>query len=162
MKSLAPELAAVAAAAAPRPRQTRLEAETAVFLAEMDVIAEQMNSMTRDERMERSGAVLALCVSPSDAEAVRAAYWAQAPEAVRMVAVMSARIPNAKKRAAGNLNTFDALERGLIWNAIARLSQQLTVVQKCMNGGKLPARQVGGLDHRETGLADPSNYRMPH
>lgn len=139
MKSLAVELAAVAAAAAPRPRQTREEAETTAFLREMDTIAEQMNSLTRDERMERSAAVLALCVSPSDAEAVRAAYWANAPEAVRMVAVMSARIPDAKKRAKGNLNSFDAFERGLIWNAIAKLTQQLTVVQKCMNGGRMPA-----------------------
>ena len=139
MKSLAPELAAVAAAAAPRPRQTRMEAETAAFLREMDIIADQMNSATRDERMERSAAVLALCVSPSDAEAVRAAYWMNAPEAARMVAVMAAGIPDWKKRAKGNLNTFDAFERGLIWNAITRLCQQLAVVQKCMNGGKLPA-----------------------
>jgi hypothetical protein len=143
MKSLAPELAAVAAAAAPRPRQTRGEAEAAAFLREMDIIAEQINNTTRDERMERSAAVLALCVSPSDAEAVRAAYWMNAPEAVRMVAVMSARIPDPKKRAKGNLNSFDAFERGLIWNAIAKLTQQLTVVQKCMNGGRMPATHGG-------------------
>jgi hypothetical protein len=142
MKSLAPELAAVAAAAAPRPRQTRAEAEAAAFLREMDVIAEQMNNTTRDERMERAHAVLKLCVSPSDAEAVRAAYWMNAPEAARMVAVMAAGIPDWKKRAKGNLNTFDAFERGLVWNAITKLTQQLAVVQKCMNGGRMPARQA--------------------
>ena len=139
MKYLTAELAAVAAAAAPRPRQTRLEAETAAFLREMDVIAEQMSNLTRDERMERSHAVLALIVKPADAEAVRAAYWAKAPEAARMVAVMAAGIPDWKKRAKGNLNTFNAFERGLVWNAIAKLTQQLAVVQKCMNGGELPA-----------------------
>ena len=161
MKSLAPELAAVAAASAPRPRQTRLEAETARFLAEMDEIADQMNSMTRDERMERSGAVLMLCVKPADAEAVRAAYWLQVPDAVRLVAVSAARIPNAAKRAKGNLNTFNALERGLIWNAIARLTQQLAVVQKCMNGGELPPSQGATTGHLD-GLADVGNHWTAH
>jgi hypothetical protein len=154
MKSLALELAAVAAAAAPRPRQTRAEAETSAFLAEMDIIAEQMNSMTRDERMERSHAVLKLCVSPANAEAVRAAYWTNAPEAARMVAVMAARIPNAQKRAKGTLNTFNALERGLIWNAIGRLTQQLAVVQKCMNGGAMPGAQASDTSNQSAGLAD--------
>jgi hypothetical protein len=136
MKTNATEIAAVAAAAAPRPRQTRLEAETAAFLADMDVIAEQINSTPRDVRMERSAAVLAECVSVADAEAVRAAYWTKAPLAARMVAVMAARLP--KDRANGALNTFDALERGLVWNGIEKLIQWLTVIQKCMNGGAMP------------------------
>jgi hypothetical protein len=134
MKSFAPELAALERAA--DPRLTRAELETKAFLAEMDIISEQINNTPRDVRMERSAAVLAQIVSVADAEAVRAAYWMRVPLPARMVAVMSARLP--KERANDALMKFDALERGRIWRELEKLIGHLTVTQKCMNGGRMP------------------------
>lgn len=134
MKSFAPELAALTRAA--DPRLNAAELETRAFLAEMDAVCEQINNTPREVRMERSAAVLAMIVSAADAEAVRAAYWMRAPLAARMVAVMSARMP--KERAHDALNKFDALERGLVWIELQKLVGHLTVVQKCMAGGRMP------------------------
>lgn len=134
MRHLAHELAAVAQVAG--PQLTAAELETKRFLAEMDVISAQINATPREQRMERSAAVLAMIVTPADAEAVRAAYWMRVPLAARMVAVMSARMP--KERAGEALHRFDALERGRIWVELEKLIGNLTVVQKCMNGGRMP------------------------
>lgn len=134
MRHLAHELVAVAAVAG--PQLTPLELETKAFLAEMDVISAQINATPREQRMERGAAVLATIATPADVEAVRAAYWMRLPMAARMVAVMSARMP--KERASDALCKFDALERGRIWCEVAKLRANLEVVQKCMNGGRMP------------------------
>jgi hypothetical protein len=135
MKAERIELAALARAAG--PQLTRQEAETAAYLAEFVAVCEQVAATPQDVRMERVQAVKDLIVNPADAEAVRAAYWLRAPLAVRMVALMSAKL--SKDRAGDALNTFDALERGLMWNAIDKLTGQLSIVQKCMNGGRMPS-----------------------
>lgn len=127
---------ALAAATKPLPKQTRAEAETAAFLAEMDGICAAINATPREVRMERSAAVLAMIVKPADAEAVRAAYWMRAPLAARMVAVMAARLPKA--RAGDALMTFDAMERGMIWIELEKLIGHLSVIQKCAQGGAMP------------------------
>lgn len=137
MRHLAHELAAVAQVAG--PQLTAAELETKRFLAEMDVISEQINKTPRDVRMERSAAVLAMIVTPADAEAVRAAYWLRVPLAARMVAVMSARMP--KERAKDALYKFNALERGRIWVELEKLMGNLQVAQKCMNGGRMPGAE---------------------
>lgn len=135
MKNIHLEMRAVAAVAG--PQLTALELETKAFLAEMDVVSAQINATPREQRMERAAAVLATIATPADVEAVRAAYWMRLPLAARMVAVMSARMP--KERASDAMCKFDALERGRIWCEVAKLHGQLEVVQKCMNGGRMPA-----------------------
>ena len=102
----------------------------------MDAVSAQINATPREVRMERAAAVLATIATPADVEAVRAAYWMRLPLAARMVAVMSARMP--KERASDALCKFDALERGRIWCEVAKLRAHLEVVQKCMNGGRMP------------------------
>ena len=134
MRSIATELAAVAAVAG--PTLTKQELETRAFLAEMDAVSAQINATPREQRMERSAAVLAMISTPADVEAIRAAYWARVPLAARMVAVMSARMP--KERARDALNKFNALERGRIWVELDKLQGNLSVVKKCMNGGRMP------------------------
>ena len=134
MRHLAHELVAVAAVAG--PQLTKQELETKAFLAEMDAVCAQINATPREVRMERSAEVLAMIATPADVEAVRAAYWMRLPMAARMVAVMSARMP--KERASDALCKFDALERGRIWCEVAKLRANLEVVQKCMNGGRMP------------------------
>lgn len=134
MRNIHLELAAVAAVAG--PQLTKAELETKAFLAEMDIVCAQINATPREQRMERAAAVLATIATPADVEAVRAAYWMRLPMAARMVAVMSARMP--KERASDALCKFDALERGRIWCEVAKLRANLEVVQKCMNGGRMP------------------------
>ncbi|WP_139144684.1 hypothetical protein [Janthinobacterium sp. MP5059B] len=134
MRSIANELAAVAAVAG--PTLTKQELETRAFLAEMDAVSAQINATPREQRMERSAAVLAMIATPADVEAIRAAYWTRVPLAARMVAVMSARMP--KERARDALNKFNALERGRIWVELDKLQGNLSVVKKCMNGGRMP------------------------
>lgn len=136
MKTERVELAALAQAAG--PQRTAQEIETAAYLADFAAVCERVAATPREERMERVQAVRDLLVRPADAEAVRAALWMRAPLPARMVAVMSARLP--KERAADALNTFDAFERGTIWCALEKLVAQLGVVQKCMNGGRMPAK----------------------
>lgn len=135
MKTERIELAALAAVAG--PQRTAQEIETAAYLADFAAVCRKVAETPQNVRMERCQAVKDLIVRPADAEAVRAAYWMRAPIAARMVAVMSARLP--KDRAANALNTFDALERGLIWCALDKLVGELGIVQKCMNGGRMPA-----------------------
>ena len=134
MKSERVELAALAAAAG--PQRTAQELETAVYLAEFAEVCRKVAETPQDVRMERVQAVKDMIIRPADAEAVRAAYWMRSPLAARMVAVMSVRIP--RERASDALHTFDALERGLIWVALQRLAGELSIVQKCMNGGRMP------------------------
>jgi hypothetical protein len=136
MKAERIELAALARASG--QQRTAQEIETAAYLADFAAICAKIAATPREERMERVQAVRDLIIKPADAEAVRAAYWMRAPIAARMVAVMSARLP--KERASDALHTFDALERGLIWCALEKLVGQLGVVQKCMNGGRMPSK----------------------
>jgi hypothetical protein len=135
MKAERIELAALAAAQG--PQCTPQEIETAAYLADFAAVCRRVADTPTEVRMERVQAVKDLIVRPADAEAVRAAYWMRAPLAARMVAVMSARMP--KERANDALHTFDALERGLVWMALEKLVAQLGVVQKCMNGGRIPS-----------------------
>jgi hypothetical protein len=135
MKAERIELAALAAVAG--PQRTAQEIETAAYLADFAAVCRKVAETPQDVRMERVQAVKDLIVRPADAEAVRAAYWMRAPIAARMVAVMSARLP--RERAGDALNTFDAMERGLIWLALDKLQGELAIVQKCMNGGRMPA-----------------------
>lgn len=135
MRTVAHEMRAVAAVNGPVLNTTELE--TRRLLDDLDVVAQQINSIPKEQRMERSAAVLAQIVKPADAEAVRAAYWLRLPLAVRMVAVMSAKLP--KERANDALSKFDAFQRGSMWRSIERLVADLLVVQKCMNGGPMPA-----------------------
>lgn len=136
MKAERIELAALAQAAG--PQRTAQEIETAAYLADFADTCRKIAETPQDVRMERVQAVRELIVKPADAEAVRASFWLRAPIAARMVAVMSARLP--KERANDALMTFDALERGLIWCALDKLVGELGLVQKCMNGGRMPAR----------------------
>lgn len=137
MRSISHELLAVAAVAG--PQLTRAELETKAFLADMDIISAHIEAMPREQRMERSAAVLAQIVRPADAEAVRAAYWMRAPLPARMVAVMAARLK--KERANDALATFNALERGMVWMELEKLLANLATIQKCMQGGKVPANK---------------------
>jgi hypothetical protein len=82
-------------------------------------------------------ALRAIVARPSDVEAMRAAFWLNAPAGARMVAVMSAGLPKA--RANDSLNKFDAYERGLVWIALQKLLADLGQIQKCMQGGAMPA-----------------------
>jgi hypothetical protein len=135
MKSERIEQAALSRAAG--PQLNAQEAETEAYLASFVEACRQVAATPQDVRMERVQAVKDLIVRPADAEAVRAAYWLRAPLAARMVAVMSARLP--RERAGDALHTFDAMERGLIWCALDKLVGELGLIQKCMNGGRMPA-----------------------
>jgi hypothetical protein len=135
MKAEHIELAALAAAV-PAAR-SRMEVETYVFLAEYTEACRTVAETPMETRMERVQAVRDALVRPSDAEALRAAFWLRAPLAARMVAVMSAKLH--KDRANDALSTFDAFERGLVWIALNKLLGELAMVQKCMNGGRMPA-----------------------
>ena len=119
------------------PQRTAQEIETAAYLADFVAACRQVADTPQDVRMERVQAVKDLIVNPADAEAVRAAFWLRASLGVRTVAVMSAKLP--KERAGDALNTFDAMERGLMWRAIDKLMGELSLVQRCMNGGRMPA-----------------------
>jgi len=131
MKAEQIELAALAAAV-PAAR-SRLEIETYTFLADFAEACRKVAETPEDVRIERVQAVRDALVRPSDAEAVRAAFWLRAPLSARMVAVMAARLP--KERANDALNTFNAFERGSVWVALNRLLGELQMIQKCMNGG---------------------------
>lgn len=134
MKTERIELAALAAVAG--VQHTSQEIATAAYLAEFAEACRQVAATPQDVRMERVQAVRDLIVKPADAEAVRAAFWMRAPLAARMVAVMSARLP--RERAHDALNTFDALERGTMWCAIDKLMGEMSLLQRCMNGGRMP------------------------
>lgn len=134
MKAERIELAALGAAV-PAAR-SRMEIETYTFLADFTEACRQVAETPAEVRMERVQAVRDALVRPSDAEALRAAFWLRAPLAARMVAVMSAKLD--KDRANDALSTFDAFERGRVWIALNKLLAELGMVQKCMNGGRMP------------------------
>jgi len=141
MKAERIELAALAAVAG--PQRTQQELQTSVYLAEFAAACRAVDDTPLDVRQERIQAVKDLLVTPSDAEAVRAAYWLRAPLPARMVAVMSAKLP--KERANDALMKFDAFERGTIWNALKKLVGELGIIQKCMNGGQMPKTKPGSV-----------------
>lgn len=129
------ELAALAAVAGPRP--TTQEITTSVYLADFTAVCEQIARVPEETRQERIQALRAIVARPVDVEAMRAAFWLREPAGARMVAVMAAGLPKA--RASDALNTFDAFERGIVWIALEKLLADLAQVQKCMQGGAMPA-----------------------
>jgi len=132
------ELAALAAVSG--PQLTRAEIETQKLLADMEAAAKAVHAVPLEVRRERSAAVLAGIVSLADAEAVRASYWTRTPLPARRVACMSAGY--SKDRANDALTKFNAFERTRIWTALANLIAELEQVQKCMNGGNVPAAEA--------------------
>lgn len=142
MKTERIELAALAKAHG--PLLNAQEIETARYLAEFAAICKAVDETPLETRMERVQAVRDHLVRPSDAEAVRAAFWMRAPLAARMVAVMSARMP--KERAKDALMTFTAFQRGTVWVALNKLIGELQMVQKCMNGGNSETPALGVPD----------------
>lgn len=139
MKAERIELAALAMVAGPAP--TVQEINTAAYLAEFTAVCAEVARVPEDVRQERIQALRAIVARPADVEAMRAAVWLNAPRGARMVAVISAGM--AKERAADALNTFDAFERGLVWVAIQKLLADLGQIQKCMQGGRMPATAAG-------------------
>lgn len=79
-------------------------------------------------------------VRADDADAVRAVYWSRIPRSARMVAVLSARLPEG--RADSSLTSFDSSERRLVWAALQNLLGELAVIQKCMCGGRPAPTEV--------------------
>lgn len=135
MKAERVELAALAAAAG--PQRSPLEISTSVYLADFTAACAAVCAVPEDVRQERIMALRAIVARPSDVEAMRAAVWLNAPIGARMVAVLSAGLPKA--RADDCLNKFNALERGLVWIALQKLLADLGQIQKCMQGGAMPA-----------------------
>lgn len=132
------ELAALSAVIG--PRITQAEIETQRLIADMDRVAAQIDATPLDVRRERVAAVLAGIIPACDAEAVRAAYWSRTPLAARRVASMCAGFP--KERANDALQKFNAFERTRIWTALDNLIDDLRQIQKCMNGGNVPAGEA--------------------
>lgn len=135
MKAERLELAALAAAAG--PMRTAEEINTSAYLAEFTAVCAEVARVPEDVRQERIQALRGIVARPSDVEAMRAAFWLNAPDGARMVAVMSAGLPKA--RAKDSLNKFDAFERGSVWISLQKLIADLAQVQKCMQGGAMPA-----------------------
>lgn len=140
MKAERIELAALAAATVQR---SSLEVTTAAYLAEFTAVCASVAAVPEDVRQERIAALRAIVARPADVEAMRAAFWLNAPEGARLVAVMAAGLP--KTRAKDALNKFDAMERGVIWVALQKLLADLGQVQKCMQGGRMP--ESTGTNH---------------
>jgi hypothetical protein len=136
MKAERVELAALAAAAG--PQRSPLEISTSAYLADFTAACAAVCAVPEDVRQERIQALRGIVARPSDVEAMRAAVWLNAPHGARMVAVLSAGLH--KDRAKDSLNTFDAFERGLVWIALQKLLVDLGQIQKCMQGGRMPAR----------------------
>lgn len=140
MKAHRPELAALAQVAG--VQLTPAEIETQKLIAEMARVNAEIAATPPDVRMERSAAVLAGIVTPADAEAVRSHYWSKAKLSARRVAVMAGNMP--KERADDALAKFNAFERGRVHVEIEKLIAELRQIQRCMNGGHVPA-SVGGV-----------------
>lgn len=138
MKAERIELAALSAASVQR---SPLEISTSAYLAEFAAVCAEVSRVPEDVRQDRIQALRAIVARPTDVEAMRAAVWLNAPAGARMVAVMSAGL--AKDRAMDALSKFDAFERGLVWIALQKLLADLGQVQKCMQGGRMPARTGG-------------------
>ena len=138
MKTERIELAALAAVAG--VQHTAQEIATAAYLAEFAAACRQVAETPQDVRMERVQAVRDLIIRPADAEAVRAAFWMRSPLGARMVAVMLVRLP--RERANDALHTFDAFQRGTMFNAIEKLVGELRLIQRCMNGGRMPGAEA--------------------
>lgn len=99
----------------------------------------EANSRIQNAEMDKIRATLAKNQLAADVEAVRAHFWMGAPVAVRMVAMMAAKMPKA--RANEPLKNLDALERGTAYIAVEDLIAALTVLQKCLQGGTMPQAQ---------------------
>jgi hypothetical protein len=97
------------------------------------------NPRIQAAEMDKIRATLAKNQLAADVEAVRAHFWMGAPVAVRMVAMMAAKMPKA--RANEPLKNLDAFERGTAYIAVEDLIAALTVLQKCLQGGTIPQAQ---------------------
>lgn len=135
MKAERIELSALAAAAG--PLRSPMEISTSVYLADFTAACAAVCAVPEDVRQERIQALRAIVARPSDVEAMRSAVWLNAPDGARMVAVLSAGLH--KDRAKDSLNKFDAFERGRVWIALQKLLVDLGQIQKCMQGGAMPA-----------------------
>jgi hypothetical protein len=134
MKAERVELAALAGAAV---QHSPLEISTSAYLADFTAACAAVCAVPEDVRQERIMALRAIVARPADIEAMRAACWLNAPAGARMVALLSAGLPKA--RADDSLNKFDAFERGQVWIALQKLLVDLGQIQKCMQGGAMPA-----------------------
>ena len=106
--------------------------------AEIPRLPADANPRIQNEEMGKIRAALAKknALIAADVEAVRAAFWIGAPLAARMVAMLAAKMPKA--RASEPLKNLDAFERGTAYLAVESLIADLTVLQKCLQGGVIP------------------------
>lgn len=149
MKTLSPELAAVAAASYPLLNPAELA--TKELCDGLAAATAHILTVPREERMARGAAAVAAVASLADIEAVRAKFWLDAPLPARMVACMAAGMP--KERGGDNLNKFNCLERGRVHVALQKLMLQLTQIQRCMTGGAMPAGRAAGVMDHTAGIA---------
>jgi hypothetical protein len=134
MKTERIELAALAAAG---PQRSGMEISTYAYIADFTAACKAVAAVPEDVRQERIAALQRIVARPADVEAMRAAVWLNAPDGARQVAVLSAGLP--KDRAKDTLSKFDAFERGRVWIALQKLLADLGQIQKCMQGGRMPA-----------------------
>jgi hypothetical protein len=73
----------------------------------------------------------------TDREAVRAAHWNRMDERTRKMICHMAGI--GAEKGAGGLRGLDALERGKVNRAAARLMRDMDTIMKCAQGGAMPA-----------------------
>jgi hypothetical protein len=118
------------------PRETYLEAQTKIVLAER----REFSRRIADTKMEIKKARIDACLRQIDAKqslaSLQAAVWNRATLAQRRIACMCANID--KDRANDSLTKFDAFERTKMWTALDDLIDGLVNIQKCMTGGKVP------------------------
>ena len=129
-------------------QRTNAELDTLALLASMDDTQAQIAKHSKEERQEMSCDALAAVNAPPHVEARRAATWAAAMPAARKVALMSANLNPA--RHADALHTFNALERGLVWVALGKLTAQCNAIRSAMTGGDMPSR--AGASHESNGI----------
>ncbi len=129
-------------------QRTHAELDTLALLASMDDTQAQIAKHSKEERQEMSWEALAAVNAPPHVEARRAAVWAAAMPAARKVALMSANLNS--DRHADALRTFNALERGLVWVALGKLTAQCNAIRSAMTGGDMPSR--AGASHELNGI----------
>ncbi|AMP00171.1 hypothetical protein CAter10_2525 [Collimonas arenae] len=78
----------------------------------------------------------ALALLKTDKEAVRAAHWNRLDERTRKMICHMAGI--GADKGAGSLRNMDALERGKVNRAAARLIRDMEVLMRCAQGGDMP------------------------
>ena len=131
-------------------QRTNAELDTLALLASMAATEAQIAKHSKEEREEMSWEAMAAVNAPPHVEARRAAVWAAAMPAARKVALMSANLNPA--RHADALRTFNALERGLVWVALGKLTAECNAIRTAMTGGSMPSR--AGARHESNGIAN--------